>query len=150
MGLFKPVLGALCAILLSSLASAQTTTGTVTGRVVDKDGLPLPGVTITIEGPTLQGTATVVSSENGDYVIPLLPPGTYKVAFQLSGFERQEKTVNLAPTQTLPVNVTLGIAGVTETVAVVAASTVLTQTAQVATNFQQDFIATLPTNRDIN
>ena len=46
---------------------------------------------------------------------------------------------------------TLGVAAVSETVNVVGSSAdVLTQTAQVATNFKQDLIATLPTNRDIN
>ena len=45
----------------------------------------------------------------------------------------------------------MGPAAVSETVNVVGrAADVLTQTAQVATNFKQDLIATLPTNRDIN
>ncbi len=58
---------------------------------------------------------------------------------------------NVAPTQTLPVNVTMGLAGLTEVVEVRAATAeVLTQTAQVATNFSQELIAMLPTNRDIN
>ena len=59
--------------------------------------------------------------------------------------------MTLAPTQTLPLDATMGPAAVTETVNVVGrAADVLTQTAQVATNFKQDLIATLPTNRDIN
>ncbi len=57
----------------------------------------------------------------------------------------------LAPTQVLPLEVTLGPAQVTEEVQVVGrAADVLTQTAQVATNFTQELIATLPTVRDIN
>jgi hypothetical protein len=149
---FNPACHVLCALLLTAWpAAAQTTTATLTGRVVDKDGLSLPGVTIKVESPALQGILSVVSSENGDYIVPLLPPGTYKVTFELSGFEQQEKSVTLAPTQTLPMNITMGIAGLSESVEVRAATAeVLTQTAQVATNFKQDFIATLPTNRDIN
>ncbi len=64
-------------LLMSSAASAQTTTGTISGRIVDSQGLALPGVTVTVAGPNLQGTLTVVSTENGDYMIPRVPPGTY-------------------------------------------------------------------------
>ena len=130
--------------------SAQTTTGTVTGRVIDAQRLSVPGATITVAGPMLQGLQTAVSSENGDYIVPLLPAGTYKVTFELSGFQTQERTVTVAATQTVPLNVTLGPAAVTEEVTVVgAAADVLRRTAQVATNFKQDLIAALPTNRDI-
>ena len=73
--------------------------------MVDGQGLSVPGVTVNVEGPNLQGILTVVTSENGDYILPQLPPGTYTVTFELSGFERQQKTVALAPTQTLPLNV---------------------------------------------
>src|SRR5688572_1544299 len=103
-------------------ASAQSTSGTISGRVTDAQDLPLPGVTVSVESPALQGTRSTVTSENGGYVITLLPSGTYTVIFELSGFERQRRTINVA----------------------------LTQTAQVATNFSQELIARLPTNRDLN
>src|SRR3978361_1692803 len=79
-------------LLVSTVVSAQTTTGTITGKVVDKDMLALPGVTITVESPALQGVMTVVSTENGDYIVPQLPPGTYKIKFPLSGFAPQTQT----------------------------------------------------------
>ena len=68
----------------------------------------MPGATVNVESPNLQGIVTVVTSENGDYIVPQLPPGNYKSTFELTGFERQERTVALAPTQTLPLNVTNG------------------------------------------
>ena len=117
---------------------------------MDEQGLSLPGVTVNVESPNLQGIASSVTSENGDYIVGLLPPGVYTLTFQLSGFERQQKTVVLAPTQTLPLDVTMGLARLAENVVVVGNSAdVLTQTPQVATNFKQDMIAMLPTNRDI-
>jgi hypothetical protein len=147
----KTSLFVVTAMLTAGIVSGQTTTGTITGRVIDSQDLSIPGVTISIEGPSLQGITTVVSTENGDYIIPQLPPGTYKVTFQLTGFERQEKTVSIAPTQTLPLNVTMGPAALSETVSVIGKTTdVLTQTAQVATNFKQSFIEALPTNRTID
>ena len=71
--------------------------GRSSGRIVDSQGLALPGVTVTVAGPNLQGTLTVVSTGNGDYIVPRVPPGTYTVTFELSGFERQQKTVDRRP-----------------------------------------------------
>ncbi len=50
-------------------------------------GLALPGVTVNATSPNLQGVRTVVTTENGDYVLSLLPSGTYTVSFELSGFQ---------------------------------------------------------------
>jgi carboxypeptidase family protein len=140
------------AIVLSAwIANAQSTTGTISGHVSDSQGLALPGVTVTVASPNLQGVRSTVTSEIGDYVISLLPPGNYTVSFDLSGFQKTEKQVILAPTQTLPVDASMGPAALTEQVTVVGTPAhVLTQTAQVATNLDQDLIATLPTNRDLN
>jgi hypothetical protein len=137
--------------LAAAIASAQTTTGTISGRVTDSQGLPLPGVTVSVSSPRLQGVRTAVTSENGDYIIAQVPSGAYAVSFELSGFEKVSKTTEVAPTQTVPVNATLGVAGLSEVITVSGqAANVLTQTTQVATNFKQDLIAALPTNRDIN
>ena len=138
-------------LLAAGAASAQSTTGTVSGRVIDGQGLPVPGVTVSANSPNLQGVRTAVTSENGDFIITLLPSGAYTLTFELSGFERQQRTVNIAPTQVVPLNVTMGLASVAETIEVVGRSAdVLTQTAQVATNFNQDLIQNLPTNRDLS
>ena len=138
-------------LLTAGPAYAQATTGTITGRVVDSQGLPLPGASVSASSPSLQGARTLVTSANGDYVFPLLPSGTYTVVAELSGFERQQRTVTLAPTQVLPLDVTMGVAPVVESVTVVSRTAdVIMRTAQVATNVKQDFLAALPTNRDIN
>lgn len=144
--------GLVAALLLTaSSASAQSTTGTISGRVVDTQQLPIPGVTVNAESPNLQGIRTAVTSENGDYIITLLPSGLYQVTFELSGFQRVERTVTLAPTQVLPVEVVMGPAAISETVEVVGRTAdVLTQTAQVAINVSQDLVRTLPTTGDIN
>ncbi|HEY7169371.1 MAG TPA: TonB-dependent receptor [Vicinamibacterales bacterium] len=135
----------------AGVANAQSTTGTIRGHVADAQGLALPGVTISVTSPNLQGTRVAVSSENGDYVLNLLPSGTYTIAYELSGFQRQQRTVSLAPTQDLPVDIALGPAAISEEVSVVGrAADVLTNTAQVATNFKQQLIADLPTTRNID
>ena len=96
------LLFAMALVMTSGLASAQSTNGAISGRVVDQTDLPLPGVTVTVEGPNLQGPRSAVTSANGDYIVPLLPPGSYTVTFELSGFQRKQNTVTLAPAQSLP------------------------------------------------
>ena len=136
-------------LAIASAASAQSTTGTISGRVVDAQGLPVPGVTVLATSPNLQGTRETVTSENGDYILSLLPSGAYTVTFELSGFGPQTRTVTVAPTQVVPLEVEMGPAALSETIQVVGRSAdVLTETAQVATNFSQELISTLPTNRD--
>jgi outer membrane receptor for ferrienterochelin and colicin len=132
-------------------AAAQTTTGTISGRVLDVQGAALPGTTATATSPNLQGSREAVTSANGDYILTGLPSGPYTITFSLAGFQTHTRNVVLAPTQVLPLEVTLGPAQVTEEVNVVAsAADTLMNTSQIATNFSQDLIATLPTSRDLN
>src|SRR4051812_46202280 len=82
--------------LCGGTARAQSTTGTIRGHVSDAQGLALPGVTVSVTSPNLQGVRTAVTAENGDYVLTLLPSGTYAVTFELSGFQRVTRSVGLA------------------------------------------------------
>src|SRR5262245_20721468 len=119
---------ALAVIAAARLAGAQSTTGTIAGRVVDAQDRAVPGVTVTIESTNLQGVRTALTSETGDYVLTSLPSGTYDLTFDLSGFERQQRRVSLAPTQVLPLDVKLGLAGLTESVSVSGSANLLLQT----------------------
>ena len=56
-------------------AAAQTTSGTISGHVVDGQGLALPGVTVNAASPNLQGVRSVTTSSNGDYIFSALPSG---------------------------------------------------------------------------
>ena len=46
----------------------------------------LPGVTVTVRSPSLQGTRAAITDINGNYSLPQLPPGDYSVVFEISGF----------------------------------------------------------------
>ena len=119
----RPMKVGLClAVLLLSMASgarAQSTTGTISGRVSDAQGLAMPGVTVTATSPNLQGSRETVTSANGDYILSLLPSGAYTVTFSLSGFDTQTRAVTVAPTQVVPLEVEMGVAALSETVQVV-------------------------------
>jgi outer membrane receptor protein involved in Fe transport len=137
-------------IVTAGPAFAQNPTGTISGRVTDSSGLPTPGVTVTAQSPNLQGFRTSVTTANGDYIFTQLPPGTYTLTFELSGFATAKHVLDVAPTQVQPLNVALAPGGVTEQVTVTARAEAMTQTAQAATTLKQDFIATLPTNRGLD
>ena len=144
-------LAVIAAMTFAAGAAAQSTTGTISGRVLDVQGAALPGAIVTAKSPNLQGSRESVTSGNGDYILAGLPSGPYTISVTLSGFQAQTRTVVLAPTQVLPLEVTLGPAQLTEEVTVTARSAdALTRTAQIATNFSQDLISTLPTSRDLN
>ena len=65
-------------------AFAQDTTGTISGRIVDAQGLALPGATVTVTGS--QGIKTGVSDNEGRFTVPFLTPGSYAVRAELQGF----------------------------------------------------------------
>lgn len=79
-----PVLIFLCALLLPTLAWAQTS---IVGAVRDPSGAVLPGVTVEASSPALiEGTRTVVTDEQGRYRIEALRPGPFRLTFTLTGF----------------------------------------------------------------
>src|SRR5688572_4489216 len=129
---------------------AQATTGSISGRVHSSDGQPLPGAMVAVTSPILQGARTAVTSSSGDYLIPLLPPGTYAVVFELSGFQNVKRMQQAAGAYNAVVDVTMSPAAMNELVTVVADAQPLVETAQVATNFKQSLMSMLPSNRTID
>src|SRR3981189_941297 len=78
----------LALLFTPAAASAQrATTGTVTGKIVDSSGAVLPGATVTLTSPEAMGQFTAVSDENGSFRVANLPPTTYDVKAELSGFQ---------------------------------------------------------------
>src|SRR5688572_22695435 len=137
------------AILAAAPLAAQTNpTGTISGKVVDTQGLAVPGVSITAASPALQGTRSATSSANGDYILPFLPPGDYTVTFELSGFSTVKRSERVRPTETTTVSPAMDVKAMSETVTVVGQSnSEFTQGAQMSTSFKQDLVDKLPLNR---
>ena len=137
------------ALMCAAGAAAQgVQTGEVSGAVSSTDGLKLPGATITVEGPALQGVRTAVTDENGAYVIRALPPGTYKVTFEMSGLSTKSATAVVELARQTVVNETLAVAGVAESVNVTAeVSTAGLTSPTVGANYGTREINQLPTGR---
>ncbi|PYQ03608.1 MAG: hypothetical protein DMF82_12850 [Acidobacteria bacterium] len=144
------IVALLAAVVLAAVPLwAQTNpTGTISGKVTDQDGLPVPGATVTVQSPALQGTRSATTSANGDYIIPFLPAGDYEITTQLTGFKTIKQTARVSPTESVTVSPTLTVSTVSETVTVTGhVEEEFGQKATVATNFKQDLIDKLPTSR---
>ena len=138
------------AVLFAGIALAQgNPTSTLTGRVIN-EGQGLPGVTVNVKSPTLQGTRTAVTSVNGDFVLPQLPPGDYTVTFTMSGFQTVSRQVKLSAAQTTQVLTTMSLASVAAQVAVVAQTETISQSQQAAQTVTTDTLSKLPAGRNIN
>jgi hypothetical protein len=130
--------------------SVTATTGSINGRVTDASGAVLPGVTITIASPSMQGTRTAVSGEDGTYRFPAVPPGEYSISYELSGFSkvvREGIRITLGFTGT--VNAELKLAALEETVTVSGQSPVVdVSSTTTSSNFDYERLASLPNARD--
>ncbi len=132
-------------------ARAQVQTGSITGVVTDASSAILPGVTVTLTGEKLIGGAqTQITDATGAYRFDRLPPGTYRVHFELQGFRTVERTdiaINAAFTAT--VNAKLEVGSVSETVTVTGESpTVDTRSNLQQTVMNQQILEGVPTGRD--
>ena len=142
----------LMAMAVASTASAQVQTGSILVRALDEQGAVMPGVSITISSPVLvAGSMTGVTDAGGVNRFPSLVPGTYTVKIELSGFQTvtRENIVVLVG-QTTPVELSMKVASVAETITVTGASpTVDTTSANVAVNLSEQLIQGTPGGRDI-
>ena len=143
------VLGLALPLLIVTTTAAQgVQTGEVSGTVSSSDGLTLPGATISAAGPALQGVRTVVADAKGNYVIRALPPGTYKVTFEMSGLSPRSENVVIELGRQTVVNATLALEGVAENVNVTAeVSTAGLTSPAVGANYTATEINQLPTGR---
>lgn len=132
------------ALLLAVPAVFAQTTGEIQGTVSDSDGKPLPGVTVEATSPNLQGTRIVVTGANGNYRVPAVAPGTYKVKASLSGAGTVEKTAVVALDATATVNLTLRLAATEAVVVSGEAPLVDTTSTTTGSSYSSKVMARLP------
>jgi len=138
-------------VLLVSFTFAQRQTGSIFGTIYDNQGNPLPGVSVTVSGPSLIGEMTYTTDVSGVFRFPALPPGEYTVKAELEGFKtliRKGIIVNVG--KTTEISLTLELAPVKEEIVVTAVSpTVDVQSAKTSVTYEKDFLISIPVNRDL-
>jgi hypothetical protein len=91
----------------------------MSGVVKDQSGGVLPGVTVSVSSPALQGTREAITDGNGLYTLQALPPGVYTVRFALQGWAPLENRNVIVPLGSVAiVDVSMMVATVTEFVQV--------------------------------
>lgn len=141
------VLTVLLLVVVSGSVIAQTTaslTGTVT-----TDGAPLPGVLVTASSPSLQGTRTTYTSENGGYSFAALPPGEYTVTFSLEGMAPVTKRAVLSLSTAQKVDADLRVSAISAAITVTAEAPAVMESTQVATSLTYETIDELPVGRGV-
>ena len=128
-------------IPLSGFAQTSRTTGALIGTVTEPAGTPVPGVTVTVTSPALQGPRVTTTDAKGEYQFPLLPPGTYRAEYTLEGAKKNvRENVVVSLTQTTKVNVQMVFAA-SETITVTAGSVVIDPTETgTQTNFKAEHL----------
>ncbi len=151
--MFRIFVLAILSSLSATLAFAQTTsatTATVMGTVTDQQSGVLPGVPFSLSGSSMMGVQTQVTDSVGLYRFVSIPPGEYKLVFELGGFATLNREgVRLTAGFTATINTQMGVATLTENVQVTGDSPVVdTQSTTINTTFDKDTLANLPSARD--
>jgi hypothetical protein len=134
-------------MLLGVAAHAQTRaalTGTVTAG-----GTAIPGVTVTITSPALQGERTTQTDVNGNYNFGALPPGDYHVKFELQSMQTVERNVHVGLSETGRADADLKMTTTSDVITVTATSPAVLETNEIQTNLKQEVVNNLPVQRTL-
>ena len=134
------------AVLAVPLFAQQT--GAINGKVT-ADGAPLPGVTVEARSNVLPQPRVSVTDGNGEYRLPALQPGTYTLTFSLSGMQTATRRAEAIVGQTVFADVSMGVAGVSETITVTAEATLVDrESTEIQSGLSSEEIQSLPLTQD--
>ncbi|HBY59661.1 MAG TPA: hypothetical protein DEH78_07540 [Solibacterales bacterium] len=133
--------------LLTALALvAQQDRGSFTGTVLDPSGSAVPNVKVTITNTNTNQTSEVTTNEAGQYRVPNLPIGLYKIAFAANGFKSVVRDgLRLSVTDVLRIDAMLEVGATSESVTVTGEVPILqTETPEVGTLMTTRQVIDLP------
>lgn len=109
----------LVVLLVTSLASAQSFRGSITGTVTDSSGATIPGANVKVVSADTGLTRTVMTNSDGFYTASELPPGSYSVTITKSGFRTATaKGITVSVTNPARADISLSPGQVQESVTV--------------------------------
>jgi hypothetical protein len=140
-------------LMCSGLVYGQgSDSGSLRGRVLDATGSDLPGVIVTATSPAVMGGSRVaVTSDQGLYRFPSLPPGTYEIKMELTGF----KTVVLPNVRIdvglgLTIDRRLEVSSIEETLTVLGDSPIVdTKNTSAGAVVTTEVLEKIPSSRDL-
>ena len=146
-GLTRVALMLACLFLVAGAGLSQSPTGNVYGTVVDENGGPLPGVTVTLSG--VGAPRTQITDQTGQFRFLALDPGSYQLIGELEGYGKIEYPgIEVRVNRNTTVPLTLAQA-VEETITVTSESPLLDERKlQQGTTVSQVELEKIPTARD--
>jgi hypothetical protein len=139
----------ICILIIFPLNSrAQSDVGTIVGFVRDQSGAVLPNAKVTIANEGTGEEHTVATDSQGHYTVPSLPPASYSVTAEASGFKKFTSSHNkLDSNSTISIDANLSVGAATQTVEVSDTASVLqTQSGAV----QSEVTGTQVQNQELN
>ena len=138
--------GALLATVLLAAQTAEAQNASIQGTVTDSSGGVLPGATVTAKNQETGLVRSAAADATGNYRVRALPPGTYAVTAELSGFTAEERQgIVLVIDQVATFDFTLKPAALAETLTVTGESPIVDTTrSDVATSVSTQQIQDLP------
>ncbi len=122
----KLLIACALSLLASSVAFAQSASGTFLGLVQDASGAIVPNASVTITNKDTGFRRELSTSATGEYEAPYIPLGNYTITVKAQGFRTVERAgLNLQVDQKARVDVTLNVGDVAETVSVVEAAPIV-------------------------
>src|SRR5687768_13526594 len=115
--------GVFAMMLMTATGAWAQATAELNGRVTDESGAVLPGVSVTVTQTDTGLTRTTVTDADGNYSLPTLPTGPYRLEVTLQGFRTYVQTgIVLQVGATPTINAVLAVGNLEETVSVEAAA----------------------------
>ncbi len=135
-------------LCFTAIAFGQETRSTLTGHVSDPSGARIPDATVRVTDTDTGVVTNAKSNSAGDYTVPFLQPGKYRVDASHEGFKNYTHTgLVLQTEQTVTENITLPIGAVSETVTVEGSTPLIdTATADTGETLTAEQVEELPSN----
>lgn len=136
----------LAALMAAPAAIAQEVRGTILGRVTDSTGAVVPGASVKVTNINTSVAVNVSSNDQGNYQVPYLLVGQYKVDVEAKGFKKYSHPgVTVQTADRIELDIALQVGEVTETVTVTAETPALeTASASMASTIDSRRVAELP------
>ncbi len=133
-------------LLCSVAAVAQSERGNIAGIVTDPSGAAIAGAELSVVNRDTNAIAKAVSTSTGEYNVPNLSPGNYRVEIVAPGFKRfVQKNVTVSAASTVRVDALMQLGQVSEAVEVTASvATIQTDNAKVSTQVENKLVDELP------